>query len=218
MNKNTLIISVFSVIAIFGFLTAAYVFTNKPDTSNQTVNREMMKVSPTDHTKWSKTNKNVLVEYADFECPACAGSHQFIKTELDNDKNITQNITFVFRHYPLYQIHEYAQESAYAVEAAGKQDKFFEMSSLLFENQKQWTESKDVKKQLLIYAKKLKLNEEQFIKDMDSKEVKDKVNNDLLSGEQAGVNSTPTFFYNGKRIEVNSYDEFKKLIKDGMKK
>lgn len=197
MKKTNLII-IISVLALIGFLVVVYKLTSQPS-----FYPEMTQVLPTDHTKWSSLRDNVFVEYSDFQCPACQNFHAFLKKELDTDPAITKKIIFVFRNYPLYQIHENAFELAYAAEAAGKQGKFFEMSDLLFTQ----------KKPVLELASALKLNLDQFKKDMSSKEIKDKVDADLSSGDKAGINATPTFFLNGKKLEISSYDELKSILK-----
>ena len=89
------------------------------------------------------------------------------------------------------------------------------MDSLLFDNQQSWTGSKDAMNEYFIkYAKELELNLDQFIKDTNSAEVKNRVTEDLREAEQMGVNSTPTFFLNGQKVVVNSYNEFKTLLKN----
>ncbi len=203
MNTKTITIAVLSIIAVFGLLLAVYFLINTP---KQTVFPEVNQILNTDHVKWAKNSKNILVEYSDFQCPACREFEKFIKKEIEATGSggfeATKKVAFVFRHFPLYQIHPNAFELAYAAEAAGKQNKFFEMADLLFnENQPP-----------LELANKIGLNIEKFKKDLASKEVKDKVEADLKSGENAGVNATPTFFLNGKKLEITSYDELKKLL------
>src|SRR5690606_8652134 len=117
-----------------------------------------------------------------------------------NDPEVTENVTFVYRHFPLDAAHPNAREAAYAAEAAGKQGKFFEMHDVLFEKQSEWSPLPDPKETFIGYAEALKLDIEKFTTDMDSKEVQDKVQNDFLSGNEFNVQGTPTFFLNGKRI------------------
>ena len=210
MNRNTIIITIVSIIAIFGFLSIAYVLTNTPQ--QKKVYSELKEIKKTDHVKWSKDKKNILVEYSDLQCPACKAYHEYFKSNIDNDKVITNNVTFVYRHFPLAQ-HQHSEEAAYAAEAAGKQGKFFEMSDLMFTNQPKWENEGNVKEIFEGYAKDLKLDLEKFRTDRDSKEVKDKVNQDLISGQQFNVDATPTFYLNGIKItDVASLDGFKRLL------
>ncbi len=166
---------------------------------------------------WSKGDKAapaVLVEYSDFQCPACASYYNLINTL---EKEVGDKMLFVYRHYPLPQ-HKNARLSAYAAEAAGLQEKFWQMHALLFENQKIWSDSDDARKIFTDYAKSLTLDITQFEKDLDAQKVKDKVENDLKSGQALGVNATPTFYLNGKRLEnISSFDQFKKIIEDATK-
>ncbi len=212
--NNKILITVVSAIAIVGFLFVAYQLTNNGQSSS-VVNPNVSVINATDHVEWSPDKKNILVEYADFQCPSCAEFHAFLKqmeASGSADSKIIKNITFVERDFPLYQIHDKAYDSAYAAEAAGLQGKYFEMADLLFTNQQRWENDPNYKNTFVSFAKQLGLNVDQFQKDWNSKEVKDKVNNDLLSGQQAGVDATPTFYLNGKKLSITSFDQFKTLL------
>jgi len=167
-------------------------------------------VSATDWLKGEKEAKTILVEYSDFQCPACANYYPVVK-QLAQD--FGDKLQIVYRHFPLRQIHKNADASAYAAEAAGKQGKFWEMHDMIFENQSEWANKYSVEEIFAQYAVSLGLNLEKFKSDFNSKEVKDKVENDYLSGIRSNVNATPTFFLNGKKIlNPRSYDEFKTII------
>ncbi|MFA6533183.1 MAG: thioredoxin domain-containing protein [Patescibacteria group bacterium] len=216
MNKNTVLIAVVSIFGTFLLLFGVYKLVNQP---TQTDFPQTKQIKAEDHIKWrtDKDSKNILVEYSDFQCPSCKNVHDIFKTiEASNspDFGITKNITFIFRYFPLYQIHDKAYLSAYAAEAAGIQGKFWEMSDLLFTNQTAWSTSNDpLKEYFLGYAKQLQLNVDQFSKDINSGKVKDRINQDLLEAGQIGIDSTPTFFLNGKKVDVSSFDELKTLLK-----
>ncbi|HRN70564.1 MAG TPA: thioredoxin domain-containing protein [Candidatus Woesebacteria bacterium] len=210
MNKNNIIITAVSIIVMLGFLVGAYLVTSQPQASEYP---ELKEIAATDHTKWSNKKEKVLVKFSDFQCPACAQYHNILLKELAKDKEVTDNITFVYKHFPLDTPHPHAREAAYAAEAAGKQGKFFETHDLLFANQNSWSGESDPVETFVGYAKELKLNEEQFRKDMSSKEVQDKVQNDFLLGNKVGVQGTPTFFLNGKKLNnVGTIEEFKQLL------
>ncbi|VVA44471.1 DSBA oxidoreductase [Candidatus Roizmanbacteria bacterium] len=215
MNKNTIIISIVSIAVTFLLLFGVYKLINQPVITDFPQTKQL-KVN--DHVKWSPEKKNILVEYSDFQCPSCKGAHDFLKTIEASDSadfDIAKKVTFVYRYFPLFQIHDKANIAAYAAEAAGIQGKFWEMDSLLFDNQQSWTGSKDAMNEYFIkYAKELELNVDQFAKDTNSAEVKNRVTEDLREAEQMGVNSTPTFFLNGQKVVVNSYNEFKTLLKN----
>ncbi len=161
-----------------------------------------------DQIKGDREAKIILIEYSDFQCPACAAYAPIVKQIAEEFKD---SAVFVYRHFPLSQ-HKNAELAALAAEAAGKQGKFWEMHDLIFENQNEWSESQIAEELFVKYATELNINIGQFKNDLISKEIKDKVKNDLRSGEKNGVNSTPTFFLNNKKIQPRSYDEFKQLI------
>lgn len=215
MNKNTIIISVISILGTFLLLYGVYKLVNQPV---QTDFPQVKQLSADDHIKWSPEKKQILVEYSDFQCPSCKSFHDIFKTfESSNsaDFDITKNTTFVYRYFPLYQIHDKAYLSAYAAESAGIQGKFWEMADLLFTNQSSWSTSNDPLKEYFIkYAEDLKLNTDQFTRDINSDKVKNRVNRDLLEAEQMGLDSTPTLFLNGKKVEVSSFDELKKMLRE----
>ncbi|MDO8497191.1 MAG: thioredoxin domain-containing protein [bacterium] len=214
LNKNTIIITIISFVGIFAFLTGAYMLTNKAET---TVFEEVNKILPSDHLKWSPEKKNILVEYSDFQCPACKNYHEIISQQIEASGSanfdITKKVTFVYRNFPLFQIHQHAYAAASAAEAAGKQNKFFEMGDALFNTQDEWSKSSNVQAEFIKIATNLKLDIEKFKKDMGSKDIKDKVDTDMRSGEKAGLDSTPTFYLNGKKVTVTSFEEFIKVLK-----
>ncbi len=220
MNKNTILLTVISVVAIFGFLGIAYMVTNqtaKPDTN---VYEELKKPSQTDHVKWSKANKHVLVEFSDLQCPACKGFHDIIRDKIEKNpqnKAVMDNVTFVYKQYPLPSLHKNAVNAVYAAEAAGMQGKFYEMSGLMFDGQADWAEKNDPKPYFMELAKKLKLDTKKWEADMNSKEIKDKLAADQALGDKVGVQATPTFFLDGKKVDVNTFDEFVVLLQDTAK-
>lgn len=154
----------------------------------------------------SESAKITLVEFSDFQCPACKAAGPAVKSVLTK---YGENLRFVYRHFPLPS-HEFGFISAQAAEAAGLQGKFWEMHDKLFD------QSPDLKKEnLLTLAKELGLNLDKFNSDLDSDAVRQKVLNDQSDGNSLGVNATPTFFVNGKKL-VGSSDldsEISKLFK-----
>lgn len=146
----------------------------------------------------NKNAKTTLVEYSDYECPACALFYPVVKQIVDQNPD---KLVFVYRNFPLPQ-HQNALSAAYAAEAAGKQGKFWEMHDLLFTNQNTWASqsSTTARDTFIGYATQLGLNIDQFQKDMDSQAVKDKVETDYQSGVKSGVGATPTFYLNGSKM------------------
>lgn len=145
-----------------------------------------------------------LVEYGDFECPSCGEAYPICKRI---QEDLGENFCFVFRYFPLKELHEHALAAAYAAEAAGKQKKFWDMHDMLFEHQDA-LENED----LMEYARVLDLDMGKFIKDMKSVETAKRVEEDFMNGVRSGVNGTPTFYINGIRYD-GSYD-YDTLIKE----
>jgi protein-disulfide isomerase len=168
-----------------------------------------------DSYQTSKGAPATLVEFGDYQCPACGSYHTLVKQML---VEFDGKLNFVFRNFPLSQ-HANANISSYAVEAAGLQGKYWEMHDMVFENQEAWSGSSDARTIFVGYAEKLELNIKQFNIDIDSKKIKDKVSADYADGVNVGINSTPTFFLNGVKLnQVGSYEAFKKLVQDAIDK
>lgn len=171
------------------------------------------------HILGKADSKVKLVEYGDFQCPTCRDFHPVIKQVVDKYKN---DISFQFRNLPLTQIHNHAYAAARAAEAADKQEKYWEMHDILFENQISWSKSDKTAEYFGQYAKQIGLNVEQFKIDAASSEVNSIINGDLAAFKDTKQQqATPTFFLNGKKIELQnlrdqqgipSLEKFSKLI------
>ena len=153
----------------------------------------------------SKEARVVIVEFSDFQCPACKAAEPTVKKITQEYKD---KILFVYRHFPIIASHPYALKAAEAAEAAGEQGKFWQYHDILFENQEnQKTED------LLKYAQDLGLDAQKFKEALDSGRFKDKVTSDMDDGENLGVSATPTFFINNQMYKgALSYDQFKEII------
>jgi len=202
---------------VFGIIIATILifaggafFISKKDTKTIKNTQSVLEIGDDDYIKGNKNASVTIVEYSDFECPACGAYYPLIKELSEIYKN---DVRFVIRYFPLMG-HKNGLNSALAVEASSKQGKYWEMHDLLFEDQKVWggKESSD----LTIfenYAKQIGLNIDQFNKDVNSKEIKDRVNRDLAGGKEAGITGTPTFFLNGKKIpNPKNIEDFKTFI------
>ncbi len=155
-----------------------------------------------------------LIEYLDFQCPACAAYHPLINQIYEKYKD---KMKFVVRHFPLTTIHSNAMKAAIAAEAAYNQGKFWEFSDMLFKNQNEWANVFNPNDIFIKYANALNLNIEQFKNDLQNQTGKEKINNDIKSGNAIGVNATPTFFLNNQQIQPRSYDEFINIIENIIK-
>lgn len=173
-------------------------------------NTAVAAVTNEDHIQGPQTAKAVLIEYSDFQCPACGAFYPIVK---NLEQKYGDKIAIVYRNYPLTQIHQNAQLAAQAAEAANLQGKFWEMHDLLLDRQSSWSSAGDVKKTFIEYAKEVKLDEKKFTDDLDSSTVKDRVTRDITSGNAVGITGTPTFYLNGKKLtNPTSEDAFTKLI------
>ncbi len=199
---------------IFGFVVLAVVggfILAAVKLKNNSLNEPVFSVNAvvsTDQIKGNREAKTVLVEYSDFQCPACAAYAPLTKQLLEefNDK-----IAFAYRHFPLSQ-HKNAEPAALASEAGGRQGKFWQIHDMIFENQEEWAETDNAEEIFIRYAQMLGLDIEKFKSDLKLEELKKKITADLRSGQAANVNSTPTFFLNGEKIQPKSYEEFKQMI------
>ncbi|MEX0916768.1 MAG: thioredoxin domain-containing protein [Candidatus Spechtbacterales bacterium] len=166
-------------------------------------------ITAEDHVIGNRDSSVVLLEYGDFECPACGSYHPVLK-QLKAEYG--DRVAFVYRHFPLNAIHKSADISARATEAAALQGKFWEMHDKLFENQKEWTTG-STETVIEGYAQEVGLNMEQFRTDINSEVVKEAVEQDRLSAIRSTVNSTPTFFLNGEKIQnPRSVQDFKGML------
>lgn len=166
------------------------------------------KVVDTDWVRGSTTTEVTIIEYSDFQCPACGAYFPIVE---EVNEKYGNNFRFVYRHFPLTQ-HKNAIPAAQAAEAAGVQGKFWDMYKLIFTNQKDWVDLADPMPRFTEYATTLGLDIAKFTTDYDLKSIKDGIDADQKSGVKAGVDSTPTFYLNGKKINAQSYEQFKKLI------
>lgn len=160
----------------------------------------------------------VLIEYSDFQCPACASYYYLVEEILNEFGN---HMKFTYRHFPLKSIHDKATLAAQATEAAGMQGKYWEMYSEIFENQSRWSSLsvEDAENEFIKYAAGLDLDQKQFIEDINSNKAKSLVETEFQSAVEGGLNSTPTFFLNGERIKnPKDLDEFRTLIRDAIEK
>ncbi len=159
-------------------------------------------IQPSNHIKGNAQSKVKMVEYGDFQCPACGAYYPFVNKLTTEYKD---KISFQFRNLPLTQIHQHAFAGARAAEAAGKQGKFWEMYDMLYVNQRTWSVNTRPTDNFNAYAEQLALDIEKFKKDYASSEVNSVINADISAFKKTGQSlGTPTFFLNGKKIDLKS--------------
>jgi protein-disulfide isomerase len=152
-----------------------------------------------------------LVEFGDYQCPACGQAEPIIE-QIRKDY-ADKSFRFVFRNYPL-SMHPNAQPAAQAAEAAGAQGKFWEMHDALYSNQNAWANLSDPTSQFEQYAKQVGVADmNKFKNELASHAYAAKIQADQKDGDTLGVSATPTFFLNGKKMEgVQDYNALKQQI------
>ncbi len=151
----------------------------------------VLPVSERDHIWGRPGATDELVEYGDYECPFCAAAHPIVQ---EVKRIMGDRLAFVFRHFPLSNIHPHAHRAAEAAEAAGAQGKFWPMHDILFARQRHLED-----RHLLSYADELGLDLRRVAAELASGVHRRRVDEDFRSGILSGVNGTPTFFVNGVR-------------------
>ena len=211
MTKEAKVLIGIAVLVIIGGVLLAIFANPQPEQPGAPVDSQAL-VRENSHMTGKKDAKVTVVEFGDFQCPACAAAFPEMKAVMDQFKD-NPEVNFVFRNFPLDAIHPNAQVSAEAAEAAGKQGKFWEMSEILYARQSEWSQSQTAKDVFVKYAEELGLNVDEFKISVEQRLSSDIISTDAKDGGSVGVNSTPTFFINGvKQSKVLQRDELKALI------
>ena len=154
-------------------------------------------VSAIDHC-WGREDALItLVEYGDFQCPYCRRAYPIVKALKEEMKD---TLRVIFRNFPLTKIHPLSKPAAIAAEAAARQNKFWEMHDMIFENQRYL-----VSNSFHEFAGSLQLDMSTFEKDLMDPSLQEKVETDFINGLRSGVNATPTFFVNAEKY-VGDWD------------
>ncbi|MDP6571541.1 MAG: thioredoxin domain-containing protein [Patescibacteria group bacterium] len=169
-------------------------------------------IADTDWTKGRTNTKAAIIEYSDFQCPACSAYFPIVNQLIEE---FGDSIQFAYRHYPLRTIHPNAEEGALAAEAAGAQGKFWEMHDMLFERQNDWSGQRNPFDLFSTYAQNMDLDLAQFEADYNSDKAKDTIRAHETAGRRIGISGTPAFIVNGERItNPQGHQEFRALIVD----
>ena len=223
MSKKSWIIFIVVIVGILASLIA-FSDNSKIDINKVDVNAIQKPNSQNgnigDHVIGNVGSKVILIEYGDFQCPPCANAYPVVKsiTELYKDQ-----MQFVFRNFPITEVHPNAKAAAGTAEAAGLQDKYWQMHDKIYETQTDWSELSinDRGKFFENLAKEIGLDINKFNTDLSSKSVSEKINYDTALGKKAGVDATPTFYLNGKKLTSADYGseaKFKDTINAELKK
>ena len=213
MEKKQITLILGSILGLFAFLTVAYLLTSKPEVSSFPA---VATASESDHVKWAPESDIVLMEFSDFQCPGCAAFASAIQGLHADEQFVKEGesrITFVYRHFPLDDIHPNARVAAQAAEAAGLQDAFYPMHDMLFARQDEWSGEDDPMPFFIEYATALELDIDTFTEAYNSQVVKDSIAEDYQTGIAAQVRGTPSLFLNGSVFSPPaSPEEFKNAL------
>jgi protein-disulfide isomerase len=158
---------------------------------NEEIGKLNLPVNDRDRIQGPRTASVKLVEYGDYECPYTGQAYPIVK---EIQKLLGDKLLFVFRNFPLREIHPHAEHAAEAAEAAATQGKFWEMHDYLFEHQRALDDN-----HLLKYAETLGINTDIFRREMSGHIYTSLIDKSLGEGIASGVEGTPTFFINGVR-------------------
>jgi protein-disulfide isomerase len=153
-------------------------------------------VGDADHVRGNADAPVTLTMYADFQCPACQTEFQVIARAWPR---IRDDVRLVYRYFPL-DTHRFSYQAARYAEAAGRQDRFWEMHDMLFVNQQAWSGVEDPTLLIEDYAEQIGLDMAQLRADVELSEVRAKIISDQQGGVRAGVRSTPALFINGDMV------------------
>jgi protein-disulfide isomerase len=163
--------------------------------------------------------KVVLVEFGDFECPACAASAVYVNDLVNKYK---ENVTFVWRTYPIHQNSVIASRAAFAAkEVSNDPDMFFKMGDLLFEKQDEWFTASGARNQVELftsYAGSLGLDQNKFREILNSNKYEDIIAQDNRDAMTLGTRVTPTFYVNGKIVEGGRINDIEAIILEEINK
>jgi protein-disulfide isomerase len=173
--------------------------------STSRVSHLALPVGKRDHVRGTSDGAITLVEYGDYECPHCGRAYPAVKAI---QQQLGDKLRFVFRNFPLTELHPHAELAAETAEAAATQGKFWEMHGALFEHQRALE-----LEHIVGYATQLGLDAKQIVHDLERRVHLARVEEDFMSGARSGVHGTPTFFINGVRFEGDWNTELAAVLK-----
>lgn len=180
---------------------------NKSSTKSSTSS-----VKPTEHIRGTSSTGVTVVEYGDFQCPYC---EEYAPVVSQVQQEFNDKVSFQFRNFPLVNVHANAFAAARSAEAAGLQNKYWEMHEALYNysNWIVWTKASDPTPYFNQYAEQIGANVAQFKTDFVSSKVNDLINADTDAGNKLGIQGTPTFFINGKQVTIAAkVADFEKVL------
>lgn len=212
-NKQFLFIGVI-IVALLGFV---FIQSRSSGTPQYSLPEgfKIQTVTADDHALGNRTAPVSVVEYSDFECPACA-LYATVLQDMSKEAAYATTTAFVYRHFPLKQVHINSTYAAEAAEAADQQGKFWEMGELLFAKQNEWSTLENPGDKFLEYARSLGLNEATFVAHYTATSTKEKIENAFATAMALKLDHTPTFFVQEQEVKGNfaNIDEFKARVRE----
>jgi len=215
--KSSYVILTIVIVVIGAFIAGQQIYKNSEQQQTAgTEQRTELAIRANDWVMGNPQAKVTLIEYLDFECEACGAYYPIVSQIKEEYKN---DIRFVVRYFPLTG-HRNSKTAAYAVEAAGKQGKFWELHDVLFSKQKEWGEQRVTNQdQFEKYAIEAGVNLEQWRQDVKSEAVIKRVDDSFKEAQTLGLQGTPSFFLNGRELDPpGGYEAFKQVIETELKK
>lgn len=207
MKINSEVKIIIGVLIVCVLLMTAFIYL-APKPGDITARDLSLLVRESSHMTGRVGAKVTLVEFADYQCPACASVAPFVKSIVDSYKG-NPDFNFVSRNFPLSQ-HANAIISAEAAESAGAQGRYWEMAELLYKNQQEWSDIKNPLDLFVSYALSLGLNVEKFRSDIEKDEFMPIIQADLKDARELALDHTPFFFLNG--VEVTDLSSLESQI------
>ncbi len=206
------ILIVAGIVVVIGFVVYAMTRSDSSSTTTiQPATAEDVAAISQGHTIGNANAKVVVTEFGDYQCPVCGTWHPYLQNTFL--PQYQDKVAFVFKNFPLTQVHKNAQISAQAAEAAGLQGKFWEMHNKLYETQSEWSEQSDPSGKFADYAGQIGLNVNQFKSDLNSQTVKDIVQKDADLATKLNIQGTPTFFINGNQVTIKTgFEDLKNAV------
>lgn len=196
----------------------AYLFTSQEDTGPQQANLALVEgdvrhaqvaqsvaEADTEATSSDNTVAVRIVEFSDFQCPACRATSPLVKDVIEQYPG---QVELVYRHFPLETIHPHARLAAIASEVAAQEGQFWEYHDILFANQPEWSEASDPTEMFVGYAQEIGIDTDEFAAKLQESSYDDLVEADVLDGFALGIQGTPTIYVNGYQVnatELSSY-------------
>ncbi len=209
-RKNSLIkYSAIAIILLLVVLFGYKIFSsfNFPITSSTTIN-----VKINEKVKGSQNAPVIIIEYSDFECPFCGKFFRETLPLIESNYINTGKVKFIYKHFPLRNIHFNAQIAAEASECANEQHKFWQYHDLLFQNTPNFKENN-----LIQYASQINLDVDQFSKCLSSGKYKSVIEEELKEGIKNGITGTPGFLINNKLVTgAQSFSVFEQIIESSL--